>query len=140
MKMNAAELDRYVDEVFPELNLGGKSYVIEEVAPMSARVRLICQPRHLRPGGTISGPTMFALADVALYAAILGEIGPVAMAVTTNLNINFLRRPEPGDLIGECRLFKLGKRLAFGEVGLRPLGGTDLVAHATGAYSIPDRP
>lgn len=139
VKMDAAALDRFLDEVFPELNLDGKSYVVEEVAPMAARVRLICQPRHLRPGGTVSGPAMFALADVALYAAILGEIGPVAMAVTTNLNINFLRKPEPGDLIGECRLIKLGKRLAVGEVALRRPESTDLVAHATGSYSIPTR-
>lgn len=139
VKMDAAALDRFLDEVFPELNLDGKSYVVEEVAPMSARVRLICQPRHLRPGGTVSGPAMFALADVALYAAILGEIGPVAMAVTTNLNINFLRKPEPGDLVGECRLIKLGKRLAVGEVALRRPDSSDLVAHATGSYSIPNR-
>jgi acyl-coenzyme A thioesterase PaaI-like protein len=94
----------------------------------------------LRPGGTISGPSMFALADVALYVAILAQIGPVGLAVTTNMNINFLRKPPPRDLIGETRLIKLGKRLAVGEVALYSVGDPEMVAHATGAYSIPARP
>ena len=80
---------------------------------------------------------MFALADVTLYVAILAQIGPVALAVTTNLNINFLRRPAPGDLIADCRLLKLGKRLAVGEVFLHSPDDEDPVAHATGTYSIP---
>lgn len=82
---------------------------------------------------------MFALADVALYAAILAEIGEVKLAVTTSLTINFLRRPEPGDLIGEARLFKLGKRLAVGEVAIYLADANEMVAHATGSYSIPPR-
>ena len=82
---------------------------------------------------------MFALADVALYVAILANIGPVALAVTTNLNINFLRKPAPADLIGEARLMKLGKRLAVGEVSITSAGDGELVAHAVGTYSIPPR-
>ena len=78
--------------------------------------------RHLRPGGTVSGPAMMALADLALYVAMLAQIGPVALAVTTNLAFNFLRKPEPRGLVAECRLLKLGRRLAVGEVG-DPLGG-----------------
>jgi acyl-coenzyme A thioesterase PaaI-like protein len=93
----------------------------------------------LRPGGTISGPSMFTLADVALYVAIVAALGTVGHAVTTHLTINFLHRPPPRDLIGEARLFKLGKRLAVGEVAIFSVGDPEMVAHATGAYSIPPR-
>ncbi len=132
------ELRAYLVEVFPEMWKSGH-YAVEAVAPMSANVRLRYHPDHLRPGGTISGPSMFALCDLALYVAILHEIGRVKLAVTTNVSINFLRKPEPGDLIGEAKLMKLGKRLAVGEVGLFSEGKSDLVAHAVGTYSIPDR-
>ena len=81
----------------------------------------------------------FALADLALYVAILAQIGRVPLAVTTNLNINFLRKPAPGDVVGEARLMKLGKRLAVGEVALHSVGEAAMVAHATGTYSIPAR-
>ena len=130
------ELHAYLAEVFPQSNIG-RGFIIEDVAPSRARMRLKVDDRHLRPGGTISGPSMFGLADVSLYVAILAQIGPVGLAVTTNLNINFLRRPEPRDLIGEARLIKLGKRLAVGEVSIFTEGQDDLVAHATGTYSIP---
>jgi uncharacterized protein (TIGR00369 family) len=93
--------------------------------------------RHLRPGGTISGPAMMALADLALYAAILAQIGPVGLAVTTNLSFNFLRKPAQRALIAECRLLKLGKRLAVGEVAMMSEGDAAVVCHATGTYSIP---
>jgi uncharacterized protein (TIGR00369 family) len=82
---------------------------------------------------------MMALADLALYVAILAHIGPVALAVTTNLSFNFLRKPAQKGLVADCRLLKLGKRLATGEVSLRSDGETDLVCHATGTYAIPDR-
>lgn len=131
-------LRAYLIEVFPEAFAGGR-HAIEAVGPMSAAVRLRYHPDSLRPGGTISGPAMFALADVALYVAILYEIGPVALAVTTNVSINFLRKPETVDLIGNARLIKLGKRLAVGEVALVSEGRPDLVAHAVGTYSIPNR-
>ena len=136
--MTAARLDLYLDEIFPELNMDGKCFHVEAAGGLSARIRFASQKRHLRPGGSISGPAMFALADVALYVAILAEIGPVPMAVTTNLTINFLRRPEPGDLIGECRLLKLGRRLATGEVSIFRPGAGDVVAHATGSYALPE--
>ena len=106
---------------------------------MCATVRLNYHPDHLRPGGTISGPSMFALCDLALYVAILHQIGRVELAVTTNVSINFLRRPEPKDLIGRAKLLKLGRRLAVGEVALYSPGEADMVAHATGTYSIPAR-
>ena len=132
------ELRAYLVEIFPEVWKRG-DLKIEDLAPMSATLRLIHHPRHLRPGGTISGPAMFALCDVALYVAILGEIGRVEHAVTTNVSINFLRKPAPADLIGRAKLIKLGKRLAVGEVALFSEGERDMVAHATGTYSIPTR-
>ena len=135
-----AELQALLKESFPQSFEGGEAFIVERAEPMISRVRLPYHDRHLRPGGTISGPSMFSLADVALYVAILANIGPVALAVTTNLNINFLRKPAPVDMIGECRLFKLGKRLAVGEVLLYSDGDDEPVAHATGAYSIPPAP
>jgi uncharacterized protein (TIGR00369 family) len=132
------ELRAYLVEIFPEVWKRG-DLEIEDLAPMSATLRLIHHPRHLRPGGTISGPAMFALCDVALYVAILGEIGRVEHAVTTNVSINFLRKPAPADLIGRAKLIKLGKRLAVGEVALFSEGESDMVAQATGTYSIPAR-
>lgn len=132
------ELRAYLVEIFPELWKRG-DFRIEDLAPMAATLRLVHHPRHLRYGGTIAGPAMFALCDVALYVAILGELGRVAHAVTTNVSINFLRKPAPADLIGKARLIKLGKRLAVGEVALYSEGESDMVAHATGTYSIPDR-
>lgn len=99
--------------------------------------RAVFQDGHLRPGGTIAGPVMMALADYTMYAVTLSMIGPVALAVTTNLNINFLRKPAPRDLFAEGRILKLGKRLAVSEVTLRSAGESEPVAHVTGTYSIP---
>jgi uncharacterized protein (TIGR00369 family) len=132
------ELRAYLVDIFPQIWARG-DYSVEDVGPMSATVRLNYHPDNLRPGGTISGPAMFALSDLALYVAILHEIGRVELAVTTNVSINFLRRPDPRDLIGKARLIKLGKRLAVGEVALYSPGEAEMVAHATGTYSIPDR-
>jgi uncharacterized protein (TIGR00369 family) len=134
--LSTDELRAFLAREFPQI---GEDFAVESVGPLAARLRLIHHERRLRPGGTISGPAMFSLADVALYAAILANVGPVALAVTTSLNINFLRRPEPADLIGEARLIKLGKRLAVGEVSITAEGKPDLVAHAVGTYSLPPR-
>ena len=95
--------------------------------------------KDLRPGGTVSGPTMFTLADCASYLVILAHIGKVALAVTTNLNINFLNKPAETDLIARAKLLKLGKRLAVCDIELRSRGEEKLVAHATATYSIPPR-
>jgi acyl-coenzyme A thioesterase PaaI-like protein len=132
------ELNAYLIEIFPEFWKDGDLRV-EDIAPMSATVRLIHHPKHLRPGGTISGPTMFGVCDAALFVAILSEIGPVAHAVTTSASINFLRKPAPADLIARTRLLKLGKRLAVGEVALYSEGESEMVAHATATYSLPAR-
>ena len=109
----------------------------EEIGFGSARMRMPAGDRHVRPGGTISGPAQVALADFALYAAVLGAVGPVPLAVTTNLSVHFLRKPAPGALMAEARLIKIGKRLAVGEVFLRSNGLDDPVSHVTGTYSIP---
>ena len=137
--MTRDELTAFLDREFPQIHLGGRSYFVEEVGPLSARMRMEYHERHIRPGGTISGPAMMTLADLALYAAILANIGPVALAVTTSLNFNFLRKPEQRDLIADCRLLKLGKRLAVGDVSIYSEGTSEVVCHATGTYSIPDR-
>jgi uncharacterized protein (TIGR00369 family) len=129
-------LRAYLVEIFPEF-WGSGDLRIEELGPMTATLRLVYHPKHLRPGGTISGPAMFGLCDSALYVAILSELGPVAHAVTTSATINFLRKPAPCDLIATVKLLKLGKRLAVGEVALYSEGESEMVAHATGTYSIP---
>jgi uncharacterized protein (TIGR00369 family) len=134
--LSADEIRAFLAKEFPQID---GHFAVEEVGPMRARMRLIFHERHLRPGGTISGPSMFGLADVSLYAAILANVGPVGLAVTTHLNINFLRRPAPADLIGEARLLKLGKRLAVGEVAISSADSQELVAHAVGGYSLPPR-
>jgi uncharacterized protein (TIGR00369 family) len=137
--MTRDDLAAFLDREFPQIHLGGQTYFVDEVGSLSARMRMTYHERHIRPGGTISGPAMMALADLALYVAILAHIGPVALAVTTSLNFNFLRKPEQRDLIADCRLLKLGKRLAVGDVSIYSDGSTDVVCHATGTYSIPDR-
>ena len=112
-------------------------FVTEEIGHGNARVRLPAGDAHLRPGGTLSGPAQMALADFTMYAALLGAIGEVPLAVTTSLNVNFLQRPRPGDLLAHCRLLKLGKRLAVGDITVYSEGLPTPVAHATATYSIP---
>ncbi|ARS35330.1 PaaI family thioesterase [Pontibacter actiniarum] len=113
---------------------------VEAVGDKAATVRHKVGHAELRPGGTVSGPVMMAVADVALYVAILGEIGLEALTVTTNLTMNFLRKPSPTrDLIGACSLLKVGKRLVVGEVTIYSDGEEEPVAHAVGTYSIPPR-
>jgi len=136
-RFTAAELEAYLDEVFPERNDLWPPTHIERVGTNEATLRMEFHSSITRPGGTISGPAMFKLADHALYVAILGMIGKVPLAVTTSLNINFLRKPLQRDLVAQARLLKLGKRLAVGEVSLMSAGSEEIVAHATGTYSIP---
>ncbi len=137
--MSVEEIEAFLDREFPQIHLDGRIYVVEEVGGGTARMRMKAGPRHIRPGGTLSGPAMMTLADLGLYVVILAHIGPVGLAVTTNINFNFLRRPEPRDLLAECRLLKLGARLAVGEVSLFSEGVAEPVCHATGTYSIPPR-
>lgn len=137
--MSVAELDAFMDEAFPQMRDGGGLNVIEAVGPSTARLRLRYSERNLRPGGTISGPAMMALADYAMYAVVLAHIGPVALAVTTNFSINFLRKPAPADVVAAAKLLKLGRRLAVGEVTMTQAGTDGPVAHVTSTYSIPPR-
>ncbi len=135
--LSAEEVTAFVCDVFPQA--GSYQFTVGEVASGFIRVAMKITDDHLRPGGTISGPTMFALADVAAYLVILTHIGKVALAVTTNLNINFLAKPPLGDLVAECHLIKLGKRLAVCEVHIKSAANGILVAQATATYSIPPK-
>ena len=131
---------RQVQDLLREYELDHDGHIrIESVGAKSARARFKVAKKHLRPGDTVSGPTLMALADVAMYAALLGEIGLVPLAVTTNLNINFLRKPAQKDVYGDAKLLKVGKRLAVGEVILYSEGDAEPVAHVTCTYSIPPR-
>ncbi|NLY64628.1 MAG: PaaI family thioesterase [Alcaligenaceae bacterium] len=112
--------------------------IVEKVGAKSARVRLKVGMEDLRPGGTVSGPSLMTIADVALYVAILGEIGIVPLAVTTNLNISFLRKPAADrDIIAQCNLIKLGRTLAIGDVFIYSENDSRAVAHAVGTYALP---
>lgn len=130
-----------IQNLLREYQLDHEGHIsIEALGKKSARARFHVGKKHLRPGDTVSGPTLMALADVAMYAALLGEIGLVPLAVTINLNINFLRKPEQKDVIGKAKLLKIGKRLAVGEVSLYSEGDSQPVAHVTCTYSIPPKP
>jgi uncharacterized protein (TIGR00369 family) len=135
--LSLSEMRRFLHAEFPQAFNGIGGLSVEEVWHGGARVRQAYREAFIRPGGTISGPTMMALADVAMYIAVLAAVGPVPLAVTTQLSINFLRRPAAADLVAEAELMKLGKRLAVGAVAIRSAGKADLVAHATSTYSIP---
>ena len=135
--LSTGELENFLRTEFPQVFNSASGVSIEEVRYGSACVRQAHRQAFIRPGGTISGPTMMALTDFAMYIAVLTAIGPVLLAVTTNLTINFLRKPGATDLLAEARLMKLGKRLAVGEVGIRSADRLELVAHATSTYSIP---
>ena len=132
--MTIPELEGFLAAEFPQAFFPDSGLSIEALWDGGCRVRQAFREVSLRPGGTISGPTMMALADIAMYVALLAAIGPVPLAVTINLNINFLRKPSQRDLTAEARLLKLGKRLASGEV---TQGEEAPVAHATSTYSIP---
>jgi len=127
------ELQRFFDAEFPH-----SRFDIESLGERMAVIRKHITGAHLRPGGTVSGPVLMEVADAALYVALLGTLGLVALAVTTNLNINFMRKPRADrDVIAECRLLKVGKTMVIGEVSLYSDGEPEPVAHATGTYAIP---
>ena len=130
--MTAAELTGYLAEVFPQIDTDLR---IDSLAPMRARLSHSIEARHLRPGGTVSGPTMFALADIGFYVAILAMVGREPLTVTTNLSINFLRKPSLERLSCEARLLKLGRTLAVGDVTLFSGDAPEPVAHASVTYA-----
>ena len=135
--LSAKEIEDLLHLEFPQVFKPGSGLSIEHVERGAARVRQAFNPNSLRPGGTISGPTMMALADFAMYVVVFSLVGAQPLAVTTNLNINFLRKPGHGDLIAEARALKAGKRLIVGEVNIRSDGDMDPVAHVTSTYSVP---
>lgn len=137
MTSTKAEILQFLENEFPQ---SLKKCEIVSVDSKSATVIYKVNEDDLRPGGTISGPSMMTAADYGLYIAILGEIGIVGLTVTTNLNINFLRKPKAGsDLKGVCNLLKVGKALVVGEVYLYSVGEDEPIAHVTGTYSIPPK-
>lgn len=135
--MGVEELTRLLGAEFPQMPGAEEGLIIEAVWRGGCRVRQAYREAFLRPGGTISGPTIMALGDFAMYVAVLASVGWEPLAVTTSLNINFLRRPAQRDLLAECRLLKLGKRLAVGEITIASDGQEGAVAHITATYSIP---
>ena len=136
-KMSVSELERFLHTEFPQAFSNG-DIVIESADGATCLLRQYYNERMLRPGGTLSGPTLMALADFAMYVVLLSAIGPVGLAVTTNLNINFLRKGQPGqDVMAAAKLLKLGKRLAVGEVMLLSGTSPDPIARVTSTYSIP---
>lgn len=135
--LSAQQVGELLEREFSQIFHATSDTVIEDAWHRGCRIRRKFNKQSLRPGGTISGPTMMGLTDFAMYVAVLASVGPVPLAVTTNLNINFLRKPTQRDLIAEARLIKLGKRLAVGEVEIYCEGDDEMVAHATSTYSIP---
>lgn len=135
--MDAETLNEFLARDFPQV---AGSYRVEAVAPDRLVARLIVSDAHLRPGGTVSGPSIFALADLAIYCAILSRIGPVALAVTTSANVDFMRKPAAGrDLLAECRVLKLGRVLAVADALIFSEGQGEAVARCAMTYSIPPK-
>ena len=134
--LSAADLEAFLAREFPQVH---GQLRIEEVAPMALRMRLLVDERHLRPGGTVSGPSMMMLADAGFYVAILSMIGLEALTVTTNMTLNFLRKPPRADLLCDARILKLGRRLVTGDCLLYGADGSsdDPVAHVTVTYARP---
>ena len=136
LRMTAAEVEAFLREEFPQV---ADQVVVEALTVEETVVRLRVGDAHLRPGGTVSGPSMFAAADMAVYVATLSRIGPVALAVTTNCTINFMRKPPAADLRARARLLKVGRTLVVGEAGIFSEGIAEPVAHAVLTYAIPPR-
>lgn len=137
IKMDAAALNAFLDQVFEQV---ADDFVVEEVTPETLTVRLQVSDKHLRPGGTVSGPSMFSLADVAAYLITLSRIGPEALTVTTNCAIDFMRKPAARtDLVGKVRLLKLGKQFSVSDVLIYSDGMAEPVARANLTYAIPPR-
>ncbi|MEL6640157.1 MAG: PaaI family thioesterase [Pseudomonadota bacterium] len=135
LKMDGAALEAFLESDFPQVD---GAFSIEELTEETLIVRMHITKAHLRPGGTVSGPTMFALADVGLYLAVLARLGPVALAVTTNCSIDFMRKPAAGaDLLANVRVLKMGKALAVGDVLIYSEGQAAPVSRASLTYAIP---
>ncbi len=137
--MTVDEVNDLLNTVYPQLNEDFSYYLATEIFPGGCTVRLNAGERHLRPGDTVSGPSLFTLADIGGYVCVLSHGTPDALSVTTNLNINFMRKAEAGPVDGHCRILKLGKNLMVFDVTMVAGEDQHVVAHATGTYSIPPR-
>lgn len=137
--MTADKVNDLLKQVYPQLNEDFSYYVATEVFPGGCTVRLNAGERHLRPGNTVSGPSLFTLADIGGYVCVLTHATPDALSVTTNLNINFMRKAEAGPVDGDCRILKLGRSLMVFDVEMVAGPDRHVVAHATGTYSIPPK-
>lgn len=138
--VDIARIEALIDDRFPQIHAGGRIMFVEDVGIGTARVRMRHHERVIRPGGTVSGPAMFTLADFSIYVAIIATLGePGFDAVTTNLNINFLTKPQPRDLVSSVRLIRVGRRLAVGEAQIHSDGSEDMVALAIANYALPSR-
>ena len=135
--MTAVEVNGLITKLYPQLNSDYRAYEAVDVFPGGCLVRLNADERHLRPGGTISGPSLFTLADIGGYVCVLSHAGPDALSVTTSLNINFVRKAPAGPVDGHCRILKLGRSLMVFDIDI--VAGGETVAHATGTYSIPPK-
>jgi uncharacterized protein (TIGR00369 family) len=137
-RLTSAEVDALIDQHFPEVHHGGRVLSIDAITDDGACVRLSSHSKNLRPGGTVSGPAMFTLADYGAYVAILGQLGDSALqAVTTNITLNFIKRPQPGDILADIRLIKTGKRLIVIDISMFTDDRAALVAHAIATYARP---
>ncbi len=136
--MTADEVNEFLSAVYPQLN-EATDYRAVDVFPGGCTVRLEADHRHLRPGDTVSGPSLFTLADIGGYVCVLSHAGPDALSVTTNLSINFMRKAGPGAIDGHCRILKLGRSLMVFDVEMVAGPDSAVVAHATGTYSIPPK-
>jgi uncharacterized protein (TIGR00369 family) len=134
-RITIAEFEMLIERDLPFAHEFG--FRVESLERGAARVRLPYRDVMLRPGGTVAGPVLMTLADFTMYAVTMSVVGNLALAVTTNLNINFLRRPKPRDVIAEGRVIKAGRRLVVSEVAIYTDGEAEPVAHVTGTYSIP---
>ena len=132
--MSKVDLENFLEKEFPQVS---SNFKILNTKPNSLSMLMHISDEHLRPGGTVSGPTMFLLADVSFYLATLSIIGPKSLTVTTNCSINFLRKPNISNLISESRVLKIGKTLSVGDVLIYSKGIKEPVAHASLTYSIP---
>lgn len=133
MSVTCDEVNHFLLREFPQ-----NPCTVESIGPDHAKVRRRVTEADLRPGGTVAGPVLFAVADCALYVAIFGAMGITPMAVTSSLNMNFLSRPAADrDLLGICKLIKVGRTLVVGEVSIVSDGTDAPVAHAVGTYALP---
>lgn len=137
--LTAGELNGYIAEVYPQIMDQYPGYQITLVEPGKVVVQMATDERHIRAGGTVSGPTLFALADMGGYACVLSHVGREALSVTTNLNINFMRKADPGMLQADCNILKLGRRLMVYDCTIVANGSSEVIAHATGTYALPPK-